>query len=769
MNAPTVDASCDALMDTRKSTGFARAVRRLAVPIILAWVAVSAVLNIAVPQLGTVAKTSAVSLTPDDAPSVVAMSEMGGAFAESSSNSSAMLVLEGQQQLGVDARRFYDQIIDKLKAEPKYVEHVQDFWNDPLTAAGAQSADGKAVYAQLFLAGREGEALANEAVQAVQGMVDAVAPPPGVKAYVTGQAALVADQQTAADRSLQVMQLVTFVVIAVMLLFFFRSIVTVVLVLLLVGLSLAAARGVVAFLGYLQIIGLSPFATSLLLVLAVASSTDYAIFLIGRYQEARGSGQDSESAFFTMFRGTASVVLGSGLTIAGGLLCLHFTRLPYFQSLAIPLALGLGVVVAAALTLGTAVVAVSSRFGLLEPRRSTRVRGWRKIGAAVVRWPVPILVVAIGLSLIGLLTLPGYQTSYSERRHIPADLPSTTGYVAADRHFPQAQMNPEVLMIENDRDMRNPADLLVIRKVAKAILDLNGIARVQAITRPQGSPIKNTSIAAEMSMQTNPFMLNIRYIQDRMADMLRMGDEMQFTIDSMNRMLTLMEALTETTHSLVGKVHTMYDDFGDLRDHLADFNDFFRPLRSYFYWEPHCFDVPLCWSIRAVFDTLDGVDVMTQDLENLLPDLDRLDQVMPQLVANLSPMIDTLKVMRKMLLTMQATMSGFQDQLAVMIGDGKDAAVMRNAFNTSKNDDSFYLPPGALKSPDFQGAMKMFFSPNGHAARLFISHLGDPVSAEAVAHSNGVKVAARKAMIGTPLEGSRIYLAGTAPFYKDIA
>ncbi len=30
----------------------------------------------------------------------------------------------------------------------------------------------------------------------------------------------------------------------------------------------------------------------------------------------------------------------------------------------------------------------------------------------------------------------------------------------------------------------------------------------------------------------------------------------------------------------------------DLRDKIANFDDFFRPLRNYFYWEPHCFDIP---------------------------------------------------------------------------------------------------------------------------------------------------------------------------------
>ncbi|WP_162562826.1 MMPL family transporter, partial [Mycolicibacterium conceptionense] len=123
-------------------------------------------------------------------------------------------------------------------------------------------------------------------------------------------------------------------------------------------------------------------------------------------------------AYYTMFHGTAHVVLGSGLTIAGATLCLHFTNLPYFRSLGIPLAIGMVTGVVAALTLGPAIISVASRFGrTLEPRRAMRTRGWRKLGAAVVRWPGPILIATIALSLVGLLTLPGYKTNYNDRKY----------------------------------------------------------------------------------------------------------------------------------------------------------------------------------------------------------------------------------------------------------------------------------------------------------------------------------------------------------------
>lgn len=313
-----------------------RMIRTFAVPIILGWLVTIAVLNVTVPQLETVGQIQAVSMSPDAAPSMISMKHIGKVFEEGDSDSAAMIVLEGQRPLGDAAHAFYDQMIGRLQADTTHVQSLQDFWGDPLTATGAQSSDGKAAYVQVKLAGNQGESLANESVEAVKTIVERLAPPPGVKVYVTGSAALVADQQQAGDRSLQVIEAVTFTVIIVMLLLVYRSIITSAIMLTMVVLGLLATRGGVAFLGFHRIIGLSTFATNLLVVLAIAAATDYAIFLIGRYQEARGLGQDRESAYYTMFGGTAHVVLGSGLTIAGATFCLSFTRLPYFQTLGVP-------------------------------------------------------------------------------------------------------------------------------------------------------------------------------------------------------------------------------------------------------------------------------------------------------------------------------------------------------------------------------------------------------------------------------------------------
>jgi RND superfamily putative drug exporter len=750
---------------TYATDSIARWIRWLSIPILLFWLALVFIVNTVVPSLEQVGKDNTVSLSPKDAPSVQAMERMGKVFQESDSDNVGMIVLVGDEPLGAEAHKYYDDLMRRLGSDTEHVEHIQDFWGDPLTESGAESKDGKAAYVQLNLAGNMGETLANESIEAVRTAVDEQKPPDGVHAYVTGPGALQADMTHAGDRTMVKITLVTFAVIITMLMLVYRSITTVIVLLLMVGLELSAARGIVAVLGHNHIIGLSTFAVNLLTSLAIAAGTDYGIFLFGRYQEARQAGEDREAAYYTMFHGTAHVILGSGLTIAGATYCLSFTRMPYFKTLGVPCAVGILVGVGVALTLGPAVIAAGSRFGLFDPKRAMKTRGWRRVGTIIVRWPAPVLATSLAIAIVGLAALPGYKTNYDDKQYIPKDIPANVGFQAADEHFSNSRMNPEMLLVETDHDMRNPADFLVINKVAKAVFQVPGIARVQAITRPEGTPIEHSSIPFMISMQNVGQIQNMKLMKDRMADMLEQADELQTTVKGMEEMLDLVRQMSATTHSMVTKFHVMVGDIEEVRDHLANFDDWIRPIRNYFYWEPHCYDIPICWALRSIFDTLDGVDSLTQDVELLMPDLDRLDELIPQMTTILPPLIETMKNMRVMMLTMHSTMSGMYNQMDEM---SKDSTAMGRAFDNAKNDDSFYLPPEVFDNPDFKRGLKMFLSPDGKAFRMIISHRGDPATAEGISHVIPIKDAAIEAVKGTPLEDARISLAGTAATFKDM-
>ncbi|MEO6793887.1 MAG: MMPL family transporter [Mycobacterium sp.] len=744
--------------------GYMRLIRRLAWPLIIFWLLLTVGLNVLVPPIESVARTHAVTMSPQDAPSLIAAKHIGATFNEFDSDSMVMLVLEGETKLGTDAHHYYDTLIAKLSADHDHVQHIADLWGDPITAAGVQSSDGRAAYAQINTAGDQGSTLGNESVDAVRKIVASVPAPAGVTPYVTGQAALTTDMNEAADSSMLKMMAVTGLVIIIMLSIVYRSASTVALALVMVGFEMGSARGLVALLGNAGLLGFSTFVVAMLSSLAIAAGTDYAIFLIGRYHEARNAGEDRETAWYSMFRGTWHVILGSGLTIAGASLCLHFARLSYFKALGIPSALGLLVVVAGALTVAPAVVAVASRFGLLEPKRAEG-RGWRRIGTANVRWPGPVFVAALLVTLVGMLAVPGMKISYNDRYYIPADLPANVGYDAAERHFSAARMNPDVLMVEGDHDLRNPADMIILDRIAKNMFRTRGVERVQSITRPLGSPIDHTSIPFQISMQAVPIQENLQFMTDRLADMVTMSDDLGATVESMVRLRDLVGRMNTATERMTVDVTTINRTVDEIRDHIADFDDVVRPVRNYFYWEAHCTGIPICDAVRSVFDAYDGMDKFSEDMQPLLSDMADMNAVMPQIVEQFDPMIAVAKSMQGSLLSMHSSFAGLVTQMSRMTDT---ASEMGRAFDASKADDYFYLPPEAFDNPDFQKGLALFLSPDGKAARFIVTYDADPATPEGISFVEPMLAAAHDAVKGTPLTGAKFYLTGTAAVYKDI-
>jgi RND superfamily putative drug exporter len=741
-------------------------IRILSVPIILFWIAVSVVVNVVAPQLEVVGEMHAAPMAPYDAPSMIAMKKMGADFQEFNSNSTIMVVIEGQQKLGPDAHAYYDEIIRKLRQDPTHIQHIQDFWGDTLTAAGAQSADGKAAYVMLNLAGEQGLTLANEGVEAARNVIADTKAPPGVQAYVAGPAALTHDTHVIGNASLAEITLITLVAIAGMLLVVYRSIRTTLIQLFLTFLALLTARGVVSVLASHGAFGMTTFAGNILTMLAIAAATDYGIFIFGRYREDRGMGLDRDESYYATFKSVAPVIVGSGLTIAGATYCLSFARLPYFSTMGAPVAIGMLVVVAISVTLGPAVLYLGSRVGLYESKRPPQSRFWRKVGTAVVRWPAPIFVASLFVVLLGLVAIPGYKPAYNDRYYMPKDAPVNIGFAAADRHFTQARMNPDIMMIQADHDMRNPADMLVLNKVASNVMHTDGIAMVQSITRPLGIPIQHSSIPFQTSVAGQTTNMNLPFQQDQLANQLKTVDTMNTSIDILEQQYQLSLKQTQLTQDSAAKSADLLETTKALRDNIANFDDQFRPMRNYFYWEPHCFDIPLCAATKSLFDSLDGIDEVTDKTQAVQGNTDQLAALAPQLTALLPQTIASMKVSRDLALASYNNQKALLDQ---MQASNDTALAMGSSFDQAKNDDLFFLPPEAFQNPDFQRGLKMFLSPDGKSARMFITHEGDPATVEGIARVDAERKAAQEALKMSSLSNAKVYLGGVAATYKDMS
>ena len=161
-------------------------------------------------------------------------------------------------------------------------------------------------------------------------------------------------------------------------------------------------------------------------------------------------------------------------------------------------------------------------------------------------------------------------------------------------------------------------------------------------------------------------------------------------IDILRQQYVLQQELAATTHSEAQSFRDTVAIMNDLRDKIANFDDFFRPIRSYFYWEKHCFDIPACFAIRSVLDALDGIDQLTSRFQDLTATLEQLDALQPKLVALIPQQIASQETNHDLTMANYATLSGIYAQTAAAI---ENSTALGRAFDTAKNDDTFYLPP----------------------------------------------------------------------------
>ena len=744
----------------------AKLLRALAIPIIVFWVLVGVATNVLVPSLDATTSANAGPLVGRDAPSSQAAILTGNEFKESNYTSVAVVLLQTKgRKLGDEDHRYYNELVRRLLQDTKHVQSVQDLWGKPVTMSGSQSADAEATTLTVRPTGDLGSATANDSIDAIRKIVEKLPKPNGLDAYVTGPAPLAADTLRAADKSLVKLTIVTIILIIIMLLIAYRSITRALIPLFGILLILAAARGIVSFLVVHHIIGISSFASSMLVSLVLGATTDYAIFFIGRYQEARQSGEDRESAYYTSVANVPHVILGSGLAISGATLCLSLTHLDYFRTLGPPCAVSMVVAVVAALTLGPALLTVGSKIGWLQPRKARANPVWRKAGTIMARWPAPMIAVAALIIPLCISGLAAYKVSYNDRDFAPASIESSSGYAAADKHFPRSWLSNDIVYVQSDHDMRNTTDMISMDRIAKSIIRVPGIALVQSVTRPSGRPIEHASLPYAMGAMGTKIGENIGFLRDRVADIDTLADHVKSVIESTERLEDITRQLSVGTHISRESAERLKAISEDARDKLADYDDVFRPIRSYFYWERHCFDIPICWALRSLMESVDSVDELTDELRNEVHGLTIIDTVTPEIITQIHAVATNLKSIHSLTLTLQSTLHTLVPQLDVFIHPLVD---MAQAFDNAKNDDFFFLPPDALTTPDFKVGMNFFMTPDGKGARIVIYHTGEAQSPEGIDQIKAVSAAAQESIKGTSLSNTKLYLAGASSNYRDV-
>lgn len=501
-------------------------------------------------------------------------------FDQTPSNNFVYVVLERNQRLGAGDRQFYDALAAALGSDHRHVYAVTDLWSQPATAAGAQSTDGQAVSVMVRLAGMLGTAQARDSVNAVRATAQKLGPPAGLQVHVTGPGATIVDEFSAIDRQMLGITAATIGLILLLLLVVYRSPVAAAIPLISVGLALALARAVVAALGQANVVEVSLFSVALMAAMTLGAGTDYAIFLVGRYHEARRGGVAPAQALTVAYRSIAPVVIGSALTVSVALACLVFAHVGSFRSAGLPCAIGILATMVAALTLTPALMSLAVRRRYLEPRPSRTARRWRRVGTTVARWPGPILVAALGLTLLVALPLAGMRIGFNEPAATPSSTDSNRGYASAGRHFPENALLPDVIAIRADHDLRNPAGLIAIERITRHIMAVPGVRAVQSASRPDGKVPEQATLSYQAGVLGRQFGDTVDSLTQRLARVSELDGALAQTQQAVDGLGNGLHGGSAGLADMSGAADDMRAGMDGLQRNVTTVSGYLDPLRD---------------------------------------------------------------------------------------------------------------------------------------------------------------------------------------------
>jgi RND superfamily putative drug exporter len=220
-------------------------------------------------------------------------------------------------------------------------------------------------------------------------------------------------------------------VVIVLLLFAYRSPVLWMLPVFWAITGLMAAQAIVYALARYADLTVNGQSQSILAVLVIGASVDYALLLVARYREELRRHEDRHEAMAFALHRAAPAILASAATVVVGLLCLMFADLNSTQGLGPIGAAGIFSAFAAMVTLLPAVLLIGGRrvFWPFVPEYGSEIGEpngiWTKIGRFVSRRPRPVCVgtaiVLVVLSL-GFIGADTHLAQDEQFRHEPESI-----------------------------------------------------------------------------------------------------------------------------------------------------------------------------------------------------------------------------------------------------------------------------------------------------------------------------------------------------------
>jgi RND superfamily putative drug exporter len=437
--------------------GLARLVVRFRVLVVVSWLVIMAAAMLALPGLGSQANSDPSLFLSSSARSVEA-SALGASLLGRSSTSKITIVAARPAgplttadlaAVGREAR-LAEQVSGV--AAVKRVKGLAEAGN------GSISPDGRAVQFSVRVdTTAKDVAKLRTVVNALQATFAQAGSSPGLEMHLAGQVATNAANNASGNKATGKIGVYSVLFIVVLLLIVLRSPVAAVVTFVPSLVALLVSQHLIAGLGAagLQI---SSVTQTLLVVLILGAGTDYGLFLVYRFREELRAGSEPHAAVVRALTRVGESITASAATVILALLTLLLASFGLYHDMAVPLAVGIAVVLLAGLTLLPALLALFAGVMFTAQREGSQAKPgsaetaetglWGRVTARAVRRPG--LVLGCGVLIFGAFALAvlGYRTASLDRSATaPAGSDAAAGNAILAEYFPQTTVDPAHLIL----------------------------------------------------------------------------------------------------------------------------------------------------------------------------------------------------------------------------------------------------------------------------------------------------------------------------------
>jgi RND superfamily putative drug exporter len=420
----------------------------------VAWIVFTIFAVAVFPPLSSVTKDQNSGFLPSDSPSMQA-ANLAAAFQNQNYIESEIVASRANGPLtAADLAT-----VDHLAATVKGLPHVKVVRDDGI------SKDGQARQLQLQAdVSFSGTGTAKTLVDDIRADFTTIGAPSGLELHLTGQLATAVDTQTSNNKSQGSTQGLSFLFIIVLLLIAFRALLAPLITLLPAALVLALSGPVIAASTRLGVQA-SSITQIILIVLVLGAGTDYGLFLVFRVREELRRGRTPADAVIHAVTVVGETISFSAFTVIVAMLCLLLAKFGLYQGLGPALAIGIGLMLLAALTFLPAILAIFGR-AVFWPTKVVDIGGerpgvWGRVGRASAKRPKTTLVIGLAFFVaLALGQLGSGTTGFADQSSGPAGSDSAAGNAVLQKHFPGTGADPTLVLFHFPQSVwANPASL----------------------------------------------------------------------------------------------------------------------------------------------------------------------------------------------------------------------------------------------------------------------------------------------------------------------